>query len=240
MLERMNSVNSTLTADESRQKNVVAMGDPAGLIYSELWQEVAWLYHVWAEYVALFGTKESRVSLMNSAAPAFMRIVQDSIWEGVLLSIARLTDPPRSAGKDNLSVRSLGAAISDLSLKSRVDAATAAALSASEFCRDWRNRHIAHRDLALSLRKGGQPLEDATRLKVKGALAAIADVLNVVCRHYFGSTTLFHIDVEIGGGPGGAMSLLYLVDAGLRAEEAALKRIESDNFDETDLQPRDL
>lgn len=236
----MNTVNSTLRADESRQKNVAAMGDPAGLIYSELWQELAWLYRVWAEYVALFGTKESRVDLLNAAAPAFTRIVQDAVWEGVLLNIARLTDPPRSVGKDNLSIRSLEGAITDPALKARIGASVAIALAAADFCRDWRNRHIAHRDLALSLRKGGQPLEDATRVKVKTALAAIADVLNIVCRHYFDSTTLFHLDVEVGGGPGGAMSLLHLVDAGLRAEEAARQRLERGNFDVADYEPRDL
>lgn len=66
-----------MTADESRLRNIAAMGDHAGAIYSQLWQELAWLNRAWAEYVALFGTKESRVVLLNEAAPAFTRIVQD-------------------------------------------------------------------------------------------------------------------------------------------------------------------
>ncbi|OYY51379.1 MAG: hypothetical protein B7Y54_10510 [Polaromonas sp. 35-63-240] len=96
-----------MTADESRLRNIAAMGEHAGSIYSQLWQELARLYRTWAEYVALFGTKESRVALLNEAAPAFTRIVQDFLWEGVILHIARLTDPPKSMGKPNLSVRAL-------------------------------------------------------------------------------------------------------------------------------------
>ena len=109
------------------------MGEPVGSIYSQLWQELAWLYRTWAEFVALFGTKESRVTLLNEAAPAFTRIVQDALWEGVILHIARLTDPPKSMGKTNLSVCALEDAISDPELKAKVSSSVKDALLASEF-----------------------------------------------------------------------------------------------------------
>lgn len=229
-----------LTADEARSRNAGAMGEKLGDIYSQLWQELAWLYRTWAEYVALFGTKESRVELLNGAAPAFTRMVQDALWEGVILHIARLTDPPKSMGKLNLSIRAFEEAVTDADVKSRVSAAVAEALTASDFCRDWRNRHLAHRDLNLALRRGAEPLKAATRLKVKEALESLSAVLNVVSRKYLDSTTFFDLDLRVGGGPGGAMSLLYYVDMGLDAERRARERLESGNFDPNDYRPKDL
>jgi hypothetical protein len=228
------------TADEAQLKNIAAMGEQLGSIYSQLWQELAWLYHTWAEYVVLFGTKESRVTLLNSVAPAFTRIVQDSLWEGVILHVARLTDPAKSMGKPNLSIRALEDAVTDSDLKAKVSAAVADALLASDFCRDWRNRHLAHRDLNLALKKGVEPLKPASRLKVKEALDGLSAVLNVLSRKYFDSTTLFDMDLRIGGGPGGAMSLLYCIDMGLEAERMRQEHLKNGHFDPDDYRPRGL
>src|SRR5207249_7581748 len=110
------------------------------------WQEIAWIHSKWAEYVVLYGTKESRVTLLNQAAPRFARLIQDTLWEDVVLHIARLTDPPKSMGKHNLSVQSLSEHVSDPATRHKVEQLVAQAIARSEFCRDWRNRRLAHRD----------------------------------------------------------------------------------------------
>jgi hypothetical protein len=46
--------------------------------------------------------------------------------------------------------------------------------SKSKFCRDWRNRHIAHRDLDLAMNKSAKELETASISLVDEALASIA------------------------------------------------------------------
>lgn len=48
----------------------------------------------------------------------------------------------------------------------------------TEFCRDWRNRRIAHRDLKLALEQPTTPLAAGSRAQAKDALKAIANVLN--------------------------------------------------------------
>lgn len=229
-----------LTADQARERNIAAMGEELGSIYSQLWQELTWLYRTWAEYVILFGTKESRVELMNKSAPAFTRIVQDSLWEGIVLNIARLTDPPKSVGKRNLSIRALEEAVMDSELKLQMSEAVTKVLSASEFCRDWRNRHLAHRDLNLALKRGAEPLLAGSRQKVSDALASLSDVLNVLSLKYIGATTFFDIDLRIGGSPGGATSLLYYIDMGIEAEKKRHERLKRGNFDSSDYRPKDL
>ena len=115
------------------------MGKELGAIFAELVQELSHIYLVWGQYKILFGTKESRVDLLNSAAGGFFRLVQDSIWHQVLLSISRLTDRPTIAGHQTLTVRRLADLIADQVTADAVRSKVDLAVKAEEFCRDWRN-----------------------------------------------------------------------------------------------------
>jgi hypothetical protein len=224
------------TPEEVKKEYIDIMGEPLGKFFNALWQEVAWLYTKWNEYVALYGTKPSRIDLMNKAAPRFFRIVQDSLWEVTLLHIARLTDPPKSAGKDNLSIKRIPQLLSDQKLIKAVEAKIEIASQKSEFCRDWRNRRIAHRDLKLAIEEGINPLKPASRKMVKEALDSIADVLNIVTQYYKESTTIFDAPNDSGGGE----SLLYVIDDGLKWDEEKTKRIQRGDIREEDYQVRDI
>lgn len=228
--------SSHLTAAEAKSENIHAMGHELGALYDALWQQVAWLHKKWDEYVQLFGTKPSRIKLLNETAPAFFRIVQDTLWHDVLLNIARLTDSPKSVGKPNLSIRRLPATIQHAATKTTVETLIDEALVASEFCRDWRNRHIAHRDLGLALGQGADPLKTASRAKVLEALTALDAVLNAVSIHYRDSTTFF----DVGDTAHGAVSLLYVLDDGIKAAARRRERLTNGSFGKEDYGPRDL
>lgn len=103
------TVARTGTAEETKRHYIAKMGEELGSLYYALWQEVVWLHVEWAEYVELYiyGTKPSRIALLNEAAPSFFRLVQDGLFETAVLKIARLTDPPKSVGKPNLTVQQL-------------------------------------------------------------------------------------------------------------------------------------
>ena len=222
------------TAEAAKAEHVRLMGDDLGTIYSALWQEVAWVHGKWSDFVALFGTKESRVDLLNAAAPAFCRLVQDSIWENVLLHIARLTDPPATAKKQNLTIQRLPALVNPAKSRTLVDSKVQAALQACAFARDWRNRHIAHSDLDLKVSETAKPLEFASRQSVMLALGALSDVLNAVAAEYFDSTSFFDtLD-------GDALALLYVIDDGLRADAQRRQRLRNGIYDPEEFKPRDL
>ena len=212
------------------------MGTELGAIYNALWQQLAWLHSKWAEYVDLFGTKESRVALMNEAAPRFFRIVQDSIWDDVLIHIARLTDPPKSAGRANLTIQRLPALVG-AAVKAEVNGKIAVALTRSAFARDWRNRRIAHGDYELALDLSAAiPLAPASRQMVREALESLCDVINAVGLHYLDSTSFF----DSRSSHQGAVSLLHVIAAGLEAERERSARIQSGQIDLSELRPRDL
>lgn len=219
------------TALEAKHYYAKQMGEPLGALFYALWQEVAWLHVKWQEYVELFGTKPSRIDLMNRAAPLFFRIVQDVLWYDILMHIARLTDPPKSAGKPNLTIRRLPELVGNQELNSLVEKA----IEAAEFCRDWRHRRIAHRDLNLALSQDVQPLAVASREKVREVLAATERVLNWVEQHYTSGVTFFSPVVTP---PGGAETLLYVLYDGLKAREQREQRIRQGDC--SDLQSPEL
>ncbi|MGB7295704.1 MAG: hypothetical protein WBC70_08960 [Candidatus Aminicenantales bacterium] len=225
-----------LTAEEAKRSFIESMGDPLGRLFYALWQELAGLYAKWEEYLVLYGTKESRINLLNKAAPLFFRIIQDVLWEDIILHIARLTDPPKSSGKATLTIRRLPDLVKDGNTAQALRGLINIAIQSSEFCRDCRNRYIAHRDLNLALEKEIVPLKPASRKKIKEALNSIAEVLNAVSQHYTDSEMTF----DIGEDPEGAVSLLYVIDDGLKAGEERKERISSGKYRKDDFSPRDL
>lgn len=235
-LERGTDMPSDRTAEQVKNHHIVRMGEELGPLYHALWNELAWLYFKWGEYVEIFGTKPSRLELVNQAAGQFFRIVQDSLWEDSLLHIARLTDRPSSVGRKNLTIRRLPDFLDEEALKKSVTQLIETALEKTAFARDWRNRRIAHKDLDLALKNGAEPLKAASRAKVKEALAAISDALNAISSHYMDSSTMF----KGVGTSRGAVSLLYVLDDGLRAEKERSDRLRAGDYSEDDLQGRDL
>lgn len=213
------------TADEAKAEHIRLMGTELGTIYSALWQEVAWVHAKWADFVVLFGTKESRIEMLNAVAPAFCRLVQDSLWENVLLHIARLTDPPATGKKHNLTIQRLPNLVCQPNSSALVGSKVQAALKASTFARDWRNRHIAHSDLDLKVAETATPLEFASRRSVNLALSALSDVLNVVATEYLESPSSFDTD------DGDAVALLYVIDDWLRADAKRIQRLRDGIYD---------
>jgi hypothetical protein len=212
------------TGAEAKEQNIKAMGEALGVQYSQLWQEIAQLHISWAEFVELFGTKTSRVELLNRSAGHFFRMVQDSMWETIVLHIARLTDPSQSpGGKDrlNLTLHNLPDLISDAKLKAEVVDLCKVATDSTGFARDWRNRHIAHRDLDLALGGTAKPLPSVPIAQVKDALGSFEKIMNAVARHYVDSTTSFTHGIRLNG----AIELIHLLDDGHTLQAERTKKL---------------
>jgi hypothetical protein len=224
---------------EAKRQCIAAMGEPLGTQYAELWQELAQLHLTWLEFVELFGKKKSRIELLNNAAPHFFRMVQDRLREAVFLHIARLTDPPfslRKKDKSNLTLRNLPELIDDTKLKDEVMKRCEMAFAGAEFARDWRNRHIAHRDLDLALGESAKPLPAVPLKEVSDALSSFEAVLNAIAGHFLKSETRFGMAARHNG----AVHLLYLMDDGLTTQKERDARIKAGDYSEANFPVRDL
>ena len=221
---------TTRTADEIRTNYIEKMGEPLGTQFAALLQEVARLQMAWGEFIELFGD-EPRVNVLNRAAPAMFHIIGHALWQLTLLDIARLTDPPKSAGKKNLTIQNLPELVKP-EVRADVQKLVDAALGRSDVCRDHRNRQLAHLDLDLLTNQSAKPLEAATIKVVSEAIDAIGSVLKEMHIHYVGVLS-FSCNV---GDAGNALSLLRLLQHGLIAREKKL--LELLPFEEA--YPRDI
>jgi hypothetical protein len=170
---------------ETRKEYCGVMGEELGTTYHLLWNECALLHMRWDEYIEMFGKSQAQFDTMNSVAPGFFKHVQDMSWESILLHLCRFADPAKVGSRRTLSL--------DVLLTMRASQRVpelrklvSEARSKIKFAQDWRNRSIAHADLEHSRNKTAKPLEPASRIHVREALAAIVVVLEAVDGHFTG------------------------------------------------------
>lgn len=213
----------TQASNEVENEHITKLGPDLGPVFHVLWNDRAWLVVKWQEYREMFGSGAEQVELLNSAS-LFFQIVQDTLWQDILLHLCRMTDPPKSMGRENLTLRSLPDLISDPAFGAEVAPLVEQAIEATAFARDWRNRHIGHRDLALALKSGMQPLASASEVQVSAALSAIHAVLNRISERLLDSTLAGDVITPFTG----AATLMLLLRNGIEARDARRKRLGKD------------
>jgi AbiU2 len=195
------------TEPELRQRYCEAMGSDLGEVFHQLMQEAAWLHLKWNEYIALFANA-TRVNQLNRAAPGFFRMVEETWSDDLILHICRMTDK----GNDVLTVRLIPKLVT-VALRDEVNSRLRRLTAAVDFARDWRDRRIAHRNIALALDRSAEPLSVADKAAFTGAIEAIDELLHFVDHHFTNAERVMydHLDTL-----GGAQSVLDIVERGLR------------------------
>lgn len=212
---------STSTADEVLERHLRVLGPNLGSTYNALYNELVWLHVIWQQFRELFGVSAERIETLNEAAPLFFRIVQDSLWEETLLGLCRITDRTSVAGRPALTVRRLPDLVENAEVKQEIESLVADALTATAFARDWRNRQIAHRDLALALSNRAEPLAFASRARVSAALTSLDKIIQRISAHFFRADLSFELIAPLGD----AADLLRVLGDGLSAERARMARL---------------
>lgn len=222
------------SAEDVQREHERILGPKLGPVFHGLYVEITWLHDKWREYRTLFGTSPERIDLLQEAAGRFFGYVQDVLWEDVLLHISRITDAPGTGKRTTLSVQQLPCLIVDPALSNQVDGLVTAAVQASAFARDWRNRFLAHRDLSFAIDQSPVPLQPASRLLVEEAMDALSAIAHAVYEHHFGGG----IDLDVPGGPGDAMDLLHVLRDGVDAIRSREERFRTGNLSPADLKSR--
>ena len=172
--------------------------------------------------IVLFGTNK-RVELLNSVSPNFFKLIHDILWEYTILGLARITDGAQTGCgkkvKKNLSIKAMKRLLSPEAIEVS-DSIFSKVEKSVEFCRDWRNKHIAHRDLYYILQSPKQL--KATRKEVEATMSDIAAVMNAVAQCYQVPPTMF--DFCIGAD---STSLLSYLDIGRRCSDERWKRLKN-------------
>jgi hypothetical protein len=182
-------------------------------VFDAIGHEVTWLHAIWLNYRQLYAEKET-VDLLNTAAPAFARINQDALLDGVLLHLSRLTDPPSSGkGRDNLvldRLKPLAKASGDPKLVAELDSALAKVKTTCSDLREHRNKRIAHLDYNVALETAKLP--GFSRQSIGDALKAVRDAMNAINMHFRHGPTMYEAVSMQGDGT----SLLACLRDGIR------------------------
>jgi len=204
-------MGETLTAEDVQREASTAMGSQLGEIYYLLSNQVSWLHLKWDTFCGLFADKDT-VDLLNSAAPAYFHELQRQTWEDIFLHLCRITDPPVSAGKSNLTLRRLPELVLDQAMRLNLQALVDDAVKKTMFARDWRNRRLAHTELNRS-----RPLAYASRKHVEDALTVIRQIMNRLEQTYLNKTVSYEHTIPALGG---VASLITVLRKGVEARRA--------------------
>ena len=169
------------SGEATRRRYQDELGEEFGAAFYGLWSEWVWGLMRLNEFRVLFSRSEN-VDLLNAVVGGNLTWdIQRIFWDDLLLRICRLTDPPKSGGKNNLSVTLLPAFCEDADGTLRDDVVRCAqtAVDRAGFARAWRNQRISHTDWNRAKRKGKR-LPDATLQQMESALDAVHSVLNTI------------------------------------------------------------
>ena len=152
-------------------------------------KEVTLLHFKWTYFMQLFG-KQKHVAIINATAPAIFQAIEDAMLSDILLALMRLVDPPKSLGHANLSLRSLAADISDVTLKDQIDQFEVQVRGKTQDMKVWRDKKLAHNDLLRHLQQGA-PLPEIQVTALTSALSLIRQAMNLIHGHFFDTTVLY-------------------------------------------------
>lgn len=187
------------TSEEVRNGYLQSMGAELGMHFFELYRKLVELHVIWQQYRQLFGTDDETIRLLNRTAGLFFKIVQDNLWDSVLLGISRMTDPPAMGKNKNITVLSLPPLIENDVLRSEVEKLCEAALTQGKFAREHRNKRIAHQDHDYLTDKSSNPLNGVSRALVEDMLDSLRNVLNRLDLHFRDSTVMYQDFVDESG-----------------------------------------
>lgn len=174
------------SSDEVRQDCIDTLGEEFGEIYYFL--KGSWLQAdiEMQEYRELF-TNSANIEFMNAIGPKFFRFIQGILFDRIILSICRLTDPAQTgrpqARKHNLSVNQLLEYKKDFPHYSRLSEFVNLTCELAKPARPLRDKIIAHSDLDRI--RSDVPLTGMSLNDIDSVLQSVFISLNIVYRQFW-------------------------------------------------------
>ena len=187
-------------------------------IYMALFPEVCRVHRYWGAFRHLFVSSQEVVDVLNDAAGGFVGIIQTLLAHDIVLTIARLTDPKQSAGRQNLCLEQLIHSI-DCSQHSQLRQNIELLYSQSKqkfvFAKTYRNKLLAHFDLATKLADVPEP-PIPTTTEIEAGFQGIRDVMNAVPQYFTGLDIATVNYYDLVTRPGGENRLIARLRAAQR------------------------
>lgn len=200
------------------------MPEPLRAHWEAIDDETIWLHGRWIIYRQLFGTSPERIELLNASAELFFWIIGGALLSDVQLTLSKLADRPKTAGRQNLTLESLVADIDQLGDALLCKELRGILADFRDKCKDVihrRNKQLVHFDRATLLVAKSSPLPGPSRREIEGALSVLRLFMNTLQRRFTASETAYAaFALETDGD-----MLLSLLQQGLRYQELAADEI---------------
>ena len=152
--------------------------------------------------------------------------MQNLLFDDVLLSLCRLTDPAGKNTKENLGIQLLLEKLEPSKTKVRLRQAVERALKKTEFARRWRDKRIAHNDFD-QITNPARRLPLATENRVTNAIIAIHHVLRWITARHSDSDMFLN---EMGDGD--VLEVMGVLADGLKFSDARMAKISANQYSE--------
>lgn len=184
---------------------------------SKVDEAVVQISYRWQIFCQLFDSGQENINTLNQRGSVVFQMFQKLVIDDVTLSLARLTDPPTSAGSENASLMNL-LDQSRLRLEATVyDELHDLVSKLSEDVRTirlHRNKALAHADLKCVL--GKKDLPPLTYAELENAMESTREIMRQLTSKLFGWSTVY--DVLIPYGCDGS-TLLHVLKLGNAARD---------------------
>jgi hypothetical protein len=148
-------------------------------LYDEVWQNVMTAQLRWRMLDQITQDDET-VDLLNSCAPNFFAVVQETLTDAILLDISRFCDPEVQGRKRNLTIKTLSKAACGIAadINASLDVLTTELDGIAADIKLVRNKRIAHSDLSTCLDTSLLP--SVKRNNVRRALDIIVEIMQLI------------------------------------------------------------
>jgi len=180
-----------------------------------LQHEVLGLLFHWRIFIQMYGASEENIDVLKGVADEFFGTVQQLLWDHVLLTIGKLTDPAETLTKqENLSVEKAINLLSSHETGFEIKDLKAKLETLREKCRlikKIRHKRLAHFGKEYMIDRLSQtPLPGVNRTTVEESLTLIIEIMNAVEKG-FGTAKLIY---SLPERPVGEDLIWYLKESG--------------------------
>jgi len=167
--------------------------------FGALWGELTRIHFRWKLWKQLYGTGQRRVDLLNEMAQGYFYQLQFLMLDDVVLSVARLMDPARSKGDENMTLRLLLERVEAPAVepagpkaaKSELETLLEIIDKLGKPLRKHRHKRIAHADYQHHAAVVGSVLPGISIAMINDVLKALAKFMNTVQTKYEDGITAY-------------------------------------------------
>jgi hypothetical protein len=133
----------------------------------------------WQSYCRLFAHEET-VALLNRFAPLAGRLIQDCVFDDVIMGLVRLMDPPKTNNAENLTLYRLVDHLENSDIRKQFHLKLNNLKENAKNLRAYRNKRLAHNDLSTA---SVNLLPPVSRRTIKEVLTSVQDLVSQVRSH---------------------------------------------------------